>query len=547
MQGFTKLTFLLLSSEAPLLAAVTARTADDPLADLLEDEETSNELGKISVETSKYLGGDEKYTHLVRGLDKTLLEKVRADLKTQEATEAELAEAEEYVRRIEGDTVPEFNGPMGKAIYDLIVNGASQKLPETNPLFAPGRMAFVFDLGFDSGVYTGSDDLPTTLMRSRMEIKSDEASRKESDMVVLKVAEAFEALRTKGASGFDNEDYIIGEDGKRRIRRKDKEQRAKKADEAKGVAAAPKPKAPPKEIVVGIDDDEDIFGDAGRDYTLEVDDRRRREAETKLAVAEGKESEPLETEEDTFGPQIPAEFRRARSEESAEGEEDVFGPQIPAEFRGSRNEGDEGDEEMEEAGDEGEDTFGPQMPAEFQREESPSDDGVDEEEEYRRRTAAAFVAPATEEPRQVRTDYFGKVIVDGREVSEEDRKDKGPAIADLVRSAAGETAAAELGPNDGFAGLAAAGTKKARKRVHMDDEGDYYTGLGGSYGYDSDDGEAFGKSAEAKRSSEGRKGKGGPKGEDGKKKQKLNQELQQVDKKMKEKFGRSLQHGKGKQ
>lgn len=37
-------------------------------------------LGNISVEDSKFLGGDLQHTHLVKGLDYALLQKVRLDL-----------------------------------------------------------------------------------------------------------------------------------------------------------------------------------------------------------------------------------------------------------------------------------------------------------------------------------------------------------------------------------------------------------------------------------------------------------------------------------
>ncbi|KAI9014062.1 RED-like protein N-terminal region-domain-containing protein [Hyaloraphidium curvatum] len=520
---------------------------DDPLADLA-DESEPNKASSTSVETPQLLGGD---ALPVRGLDKTLLNRVREEIKAREVTDAELKEAEEYVRRIDGDAEPEFLGLMAKAIYQQVVAGKKEP-PLTNPMFAEGRMAFVFDLGFEGDAYIGSPDMPTTLLRSRLEVSGDDAARRASDQVALKVADALAALRTNGADG----DVIIGEDGKRRIKKKDKEERErqKQKEEEKPVkpAAAPAPSKP--EPVVGIDDDEDIFGDAGRDYTLEVDDRRRREAEAKLAALEAASEEPApapsaaadEPEEDIFGPQIPAEFRRARSEEpEAEEDEDTFGPQIPVEFRRPRDE-DEEDGEMEVD----EPAFGPQVPAEFRRPQTPSDDGVDEEEEYRRRAAVAPAPKAEDEgPKHVKTDWFGKVVVDGREVEEVEKEPKAK-IAELVRTVAGEAAAAEIeGPPPearGF-GTAAEKRKKPRKRALDEDEGDYYTGLGGSYGYDSDDDDTFSsKKAAAEPEEEGKgkrgkgKGGGGGKGDDGKKKAKLNEEFQALDKKMQEKWGVSL-------
>lgn len=45
------------------------------------------DVSKLSYEQSKYLGGEVEYTHLVKGLDFVLLEKVRKEL--DESTPAE--------------------------------------------------------------------------------------------------------------------------------------------------------------------------------------------------------------------------------------------------------------------------------------------------------------------------------------------------------------------------------------------------------------------------------------------------------------------------
>lgn len=296
-----------------------------------------------------------------------------------------------------------------------------------------------------------------------------------------------------------------------------------------------------------------IFGDAGRDYTLEVDERRKREAEAKLGgLTAGAQ------EEETFGPQIPAEFREPRSEP----DDDVFGPQIPAEFRDMLGGNDE-DVEMGERRENVDSTFGPSIPDEFRRPRTPSDEGLDEEEEYRRQIEAAFVAPVLDEgPKHVKTDYFGKLVVDGREIEEEGEVPAAGKIAELVRTVAGESAAAELGPRPEVAGFREPEKKgkPAKRRFFEEDEADYYTGLGGNgYDYDSDEEDPVNASATIDVGKDGRDGKerrekreGAPKRPkptgkevEAKKKKKLNNELQEVDKKLKEKFGVSLA-GKGK-
>ena len=47
-----------------------------------------DELRQLSVEESKYLGGDMEHTHLVKGLDFALLRKVRAEMKEKEKDDA---------------------------------------------------------------------------------------------------------------------------------------------------------------------------------------------------------------------------------------------------------------------------------------------------------------------------------------------------------------------------------------------------------------------------------------------------------------------------
>lgn len=62
---------------------------------------TQAEKRKKIIEESKFLGGDMEHTHLVKGLDYALLDKVRAEISTKETYDEDLeaavekAEAEE--------------------------------------------------------------------------------------------------------------------------------------------------------------------------------------------------------------------------------------------------------------------------------------------------------------------------------------------------------------------------------------------------------------------------------------------------------------------
>lgn len=252
------------SEEAPSLAPISKSRSpgpprdDDPMADLFDDNDAEQPIKKISVETSQLLGGDEQYTHLVRGLDKTLLHRVREEMKAKESTDMDLEEAEAYINRIDGAAEPEFITPMAKAIHSIVVS-AAKPLPTLNPLFVEGRMAFVFDLGFDGNQYVGSPDLPSNLIRSRMEVAGEDG-RTAGDLVVAKVADALAASKMKGDHEEGEVAYFVGEDGKRRIRKKDKEERVKKHAEKARTAvpsAASKPKEVAKDVIVGMDDDEE--------------------------------------------------------------------------------------------------------------------------------------------------------------------------------------------------------------------------------------------------------------------------------------------------
>jgi IK cytokine len=65
--------------------AVTAIAAQhDPSLAKAEPEEV---LSKVSISESKYLGGDMEHTHLVKGLDFALLEKIRAEIAAKQEEE----------------------------------------------------------------------------------------------------------------------------------------------------------------------------------------------------------------------------------------------------------------------------------------------------------------------------------------------------------------------------------------------------------------------------------------------------------------------------
>lgn len=123
----------------------------------------SADAQKISIENSKYLGGDVEHTHLVKGLDYALLNKVRSEIKRPE--DGPDADAKSKVSKEEQEL--RFRTTSAKSVYQWIVK--PQTFIKTNEMFLPGRMAFIFNM---EGGYT--HDIPTTLHRSKADCPEPE-------------------------------------------------------------------------------------------------------------------------------------------------------------------------------------------------------------------------------------------------------------------------------------------------------------------------------------------------------------------------------------
>ncbi|XP_034700207.1 suppressor of mec-8 and unc-52 protein homolog 2 [Vitis riparia] len=117
----------------------------------------SADANKISIEHSKYLGGDVEHTHLVKGLDYALLHKVRSEIEKK----PEVGDDADGKSRVSNEDQPlSFRTATAKSVYQWIVK--PQTVVKSNEMFLPGRMAFIFSMegGFSS-------DIPTTLHRSK--------------------------------------------------------------------------------------------------------------------------------------------------------------------------------------------------------------------------------------------------------------------------------------------------------------------------------------------------------------------------------------------
>ncbi|XP_039798335.1 suppressor of mec-8 and unc-52 protein homolog 2-like isoform X2 [Panicum virgatum] len=112
---------------------------------------------KISIEKSKFLGGDLEHTHLVKGLDYALLHKIRSEIeKKPDAEDGKDAKS----RSTKEDQVVSFRTATAKSVYQWIIK--PQSIIKENELFLPGRMSFIYNM--EEGV---TNDIPTTLHRSK--------------------------------------------------------------------------------------------------------------------------------------------------------------------------------------------------------------------------------------------------------------------------------------------------------------------------------------------------------------------------------------------
>lgn len=83
------------------------------------------ERRKQMIQESKFLGGDMEHTHLVKGLDYALLQKVRSEIEQQEEEEDEqLEEAvdkdkveKESEKKKDGDEEIQFKTILGKNVF----------------------------------------------------------------------------------------------------------------------------------------------------------------------------------------------------------------------------------------------------------------------------------------------------------------------------------------------------------------------------------------------------------------------------------------------
>ncbi|GMH35136.1 hypothetical protein BSKO_03004 [Bryopsis sp. KO-2023] len=219
---------------------------------ILQGKGLGNDIAQLTMEDSKFLGGDLEHTHLVKGLDYALLQKERAKMEEIQANE------KVKVRQLKMEDLT-FVTPTGSAVYKAIFDRRESYCKD---FFAPRRTAFVY------GLDQHARSLPTILRRPKSECPQVEESLMASmDANCLQdIAKIMSYLRPAVA-------------GKphRKLKKKEKLKmlegiKTKWSDKA----AAPGPQvnksqrslkvAPPSAIEQDAMEEDDIFGDAGTEY-----------------------------------------------------------------------------------------------------------------------------------------------------------------------------------------------------------------------------------------------------------------------------------------
>ncbi|XP_053320132.1 protein Red [Spea bombifrons] len=175
--------------ETELISTTANYRAVGPTA---EADKSAAEKRRQLIQESKFLGGDMEHTHLVKGLDFALLQKVRAEIANKEKEEDDIMEKPQKETKKDEDPENkiEFKTRLGRNVYRMLFKS---KAYERNELFLPGRMAYVVDLDDEYA----DTDIPTTLIRSKADCPTMEAQTTltTNDIVISKLTQILSYLR----------------------------------------------------------------------------------------------------------------------------------------------------------------------------------------------------------------------------------------------------------------------------------------------------------------------------------------------------------------
>ncbi|XP_025688307.1 suppressor of mec-8 and unc-52 protein homolog 2 [Arachis hypogaea] len=283
----------------------------------------SADAHKLSIEKSKYLGGDVEHTHLVKGLDYALLNKVRSEIDKKPDS---VDDVEGKPRASKEDQQVSIRTSTAKSVYQWIVK--PQTIIKTNEMFLPGRMTFIFNM--ESGY---AHDIPTTLHRSKADcpVPEEMVTVSVDGSVLDRIAKIMSYLRlgssgkvlkkkkkekdAKGknlavGNGYDEENSSKVEGG-----------RAKNQTEREFI---PPPPPPSKKShansgekqgpAVARAEDDDIFVGEGVEYDVPGKDLSQSPLSEDMEESPRNKDKPSYFAEPTYGPVPPAALPQAWQE-----------------------------------------------------------------------------------------------------------------------------------------------------------------------------------------------------------------------------------------
>jgi len=193
------------------------------------------------IQESKFLGGDMEHTHLVKGLDFALLQKVRSEIIHREnAGEDEEEVKNEPTENLDGENQaqneedktkknrkerrkdlkqaapPPPKQPAKEPVKvekdedkvvcktiiakNIVRTVFKTDIPDRNELFFPGRMAYIVELEEDVAESSNVNDIPTTIIRSKADVAAGASSaaslsNSTNDIVINKLTQILSYLR----------------------------------------------------------------------------------------------------------------------------------------------------------------------------------------------------------------------------------------------------------------------------------------------------------------------------------------------------------------
>ncbi|XP_078371756.1 protein Red-like isoform X2 [Oculina patagonica] len=274
-----------------------------------EATNTAAERRRQAIQESKFLGGDMEHTHLVKGLDFALLQKVRSEIAEENEEDEELNALKKTKHKQkdkeenDNEDEVELTTKLGQKIYKALFRN---RPAERNELFQPGRMAYVFDVEDE---YAESD-IPTTLIRSKADCPGIEtqATLTTNDIVINKLTQILLYLR-QGTRG--------GKKVKKKDKVKEKEKNNKQGQKIRHAGA-----------------DDSIFGDVGeydpttstkeyekKEKAKERDRKKSRNSSSYFEKSEGREDEAQFSKKDVsaeeFAKSVAQTFGKKEVEERA--------------------------------------------------------------------------------------------------------------------------------------------------------------------------------------------------------------------------------------